>query len=276
MSTPFIQLYIGDYLRDTGALSTEGHGAYILILFAMWNADGWVPTKKLATFARMSPAKWARVEADILPLLIFDNDSCSQNRLLVELEKASGKSLKRSEAGKRGVEAKRLKNNDALQANASALLEANGEQTPNKREAMLKHSSETITINQTDMSADADVSEQKIPARSKKKAPRGAEYPADFEEFWSAYPTDRLMSKKTAAAQWKRLSEADRSAAKAAIPGFKAHCKSNPTYRPVHAERFLSQRRFDGFSEGGAGGKNAAAQAIAALEAEARGETSRH
>lgn len=72
-------------------------------------------------------------------------------------------------------------------------------------------------------------------------------YPDDFEQFWQEYPTDPLMSKKQALAAWKRLGEEDREAARAAIQAFRSHCRSNPDYRPVHAERFLSQRRFDGF-----------------------------
>lgn len=74
-------------------------------------------------------------------------------------------------------------------------------------------------------------------------------YTAEFDAFWHAYPTDALMSKSKAFEKWRRLSPADRAAAMAALPGFRAHCGNNPTYRPVHAERFLSQRRFDGFVE---------------------------
>ncbi len=74
-------------------------------------------------------------------------------------------------------------------------------------------------------------------------------YPAPFEEFWHAYPVDALMSKSKAFEKWGRLCLADRAAALAACPAFRAHCAKDLTYRPVHAERFLSQRRFDGFIE---------------------------
>lgn len=73
-------------------------------------------------------------------------------------------------------------------------------------------------------------------------------YPEDFLEFWSAYPTDGLMSKLEASKAHAKLSDDDKAAALAAIPAFKAHCRANPDYRPVHACRFLSQRRFDGFA----------------------------
>ena len=74
-------------------------------------------------------------------------------------------------------------------------------------------------------------------------------YTAEFEAFWLGYPTDALMSKSKAFEKWQRLSAADRASAVAALPGFRAHCAKDVTYRPVHAERFLSQRRFDGFVE---------------------------
>lgn len=82
-----------------------------------------------------------------------------------------------------------------------------------------------------------------------KPATRRVSYPPDFEDFWSKYPTDRLMSKKAALEAWQRLPEEDRAAAMAAITPFRQHCAQHPDYRPVHAVRFIQQRRFDGFAE---------------------------
>jgi hypothetical protein len=68
-----------------------------------------------------------------------------------------------------------------------------------------------------------------------------------FDDFWKAYPTDALMSKKKAAAEWRRLSAEKRAAALASCAGFRAHCSATPDYRPVHACRYLSEERFVGF-----------------------------
>ena len=51
------------------------------------------------------------------------------------------------------------------------------------------------------------------------------------------------------------MGEAFTSRARGGAPrdsGFKDYCRKNPTYRPVHAERFLSQKRFEGFAQAGA------------------------
>lgn len=104
------------------------------------------------------------------------------------------------------------------------------------------------------------------------KPKKRASYPDAFETFWREYPTDSLMSKKNAFEKWKRLTEDDREAARAAIPAFRRHCQSNPDYRPLHAERFISQRRFDGFNgeNGSANGHDAEVEKILLLEEEAR------
>ena len=73
-------------------------------------------------------------------------------------------------------------------------------------------------------------------------------YPEDFENFWKSYPTDPLMSKKKAFEMWRRMSAADRRAAQAAIPAFREFIKRQEGYRTVHAQRYLSERRYEGFA----------------------------
>jgi len=80
------------------------------------------------------------------------------------------------------------------------------------------------------------------PTRRKRKP-----YPPEFEQSWRAYPTDPLMSKDKTFAAWSKLDTEDRGKFHASIPAFKAYCRKNPTYRPVHAVRYITDRRFDGF-----------------------------
>jgi hypothetical protein len=71
-------------------------------------------------------------------------------------------------------------------------------------------------------------------------------YPEAFEEFWQGYPTDANMSKKEAYDVWKRISAENRQLATDSLPAFRAHCASNPDYRPIHACRYLAKERFVG------------------------------
>jgi len=128
------------------------------------------------------------------------------------------------------------------------LQDADIPQAARKRHADPEREAETETEGETegeteeeDSSAGADAGAPRIAGQKK--------YTAEFEAFWHGYPTDALMSKSKAFEKWRRLSPFDRASAFAALPGFRAHCAGDPTYRPVHAERFLSQRRFDGFVE---------------------------
>lgn len=95
--------------------------------------------------------------------------------------------------------------------------------------------------------ANASLSETRI---SDDQIPKAAKtrnsYQADFLEFWSAYPTDANMSKAEASKAWARLTPEDRRSATASVPNFREYCRKSPDYRPVHAVRFLTHRRFEG------------------------------
>lgn len=82
-----------------------------------------------------------------------------------------------------------------------------------------------------------------------KSVPKGLRgYPEDFSAFWAAYPTTPIMSKKQAGDAWARLSGDDRAAAFEALAPFGEWLAKNPTYPVVHAVRYITHRRFDGFA----------------------------
>jgi hypothetical protein len=69
----------------------------------------------------------------------------------------------------------------------------------------------------------------------------------DFEEFWKNYPTDPLMSKKKAHDIWRRMSGDEQAKAVASLSGFRALVARQENYRVVHAWKYLTERRYDGF-----------------------------
>ena len=107
---PYMPLYVGDYLRDTMHLSTEEHGAYLLILMTLWSRGGSLPAdaETLAQAARLAPRRWAAAGPKVLALLTVEGGQVTQKRLAAELTKDATIRAKRKEAGELGVIARRL------------------------------------------------------------------------------------------------------------------------------------------------------------------------
>ena len=124
----FFGLYCADFLVDTNHLSNEAVGCYIKLLCRMFlERDCTLQYKhahKICGYASEGK-KWTKVWHDELePLFIpVDNDGFFSNkRLLKEKNKIDGIRQQRSEAGKRGVIAKRKYRSKTTQANANSLL----------------------------------------------------------------------------------------------------------------------------------------------------------
>ncbi len=119
-----MQLYVSDYLGDTMHLTTEQHGAYLLILMTMWRHNGSLPNDdaKLARIARVNAKRWHLIKDDVLAFFICENGQITQKRLNEELQKAVSISQKRKTSGSLGGLAKSLKNNDQALASAKQTL----------------------------------------------------------------------------------------------------------------------------------------------------------
>lgn len=88
-------------------------------------------------------------------------------------------------------------------------------------------------------------SDQASPSKPKERV----SYSETFERFWKAYPTTPNMPKPNAFKEWQRLDVADRQAAFASLPAMKRDL-AKESWRPaVYAERYLKQRRFDGYAQ---------------------------
>ena len=133
-SQPFMQLYVGDYLADTLHLSTEQHGAYLLLLMTMWRHDARLPNdpKKLARIARTTARKWPGIWEEISEFFEVDGEYITNARLTKEHQKATAKSTVRANAGSLGGKAKALKKNDQGLANATDLPKHGQKSEPDK------------------------------------------------------------------------------------------------------------------------------------------------
>jgi uncharacterized protein YdaU (DUF1376 family) len=94
-------LYTADYLADTGHLSTQEHGAYILLIIHYWQT-GSLPDDedRLARIAKLTAAEWRKARPILGPL--FKLGHWKHKRVERELSVADAKYEKRAEAGRKG------------------------------------------------------------------------------------------------------------------------------------------------------------------------------
>ena len=121
----WMPLYIGDYMGDTAHLSTEQHGAYLLLLMHQWRR-GSIPTDEasLAQITRSTPARWRnRIAPVVMAFFTMVDGALVQRRLLDEMEKAKKKSQEAAQsAASRWNKNKHAETNDIrpeADANAS-------------------------------------------------------------------------------------------------------------------------------------------------------------
>lgn len=119
---PFMQLYVSDFVGDTLHLSSEQVGVYLLLLMAMWNADGSLPDDdaKLARVARLSVKRWRAMRPELVEFFTVADGVIRHGRLSRELQKSERQSQSRAAAGARGGTATALKNNKSHAASAAA------------------------------------------------------------------------------------------------------------------------------------------------------------
>lgn len=126
----WMPLYIGDYLADTGHLTTTQHGAYLLLLMHYWRKKE-LPDddKQLAAIAKLPLRIWLDSKETIQA---FFHDGWKSKRIEEELQKRALVSKKRAEAGAKGG-SRSAREGSSEESNcsdfASSLLEQNGSMT---------------------------------------------------------------------------------------------------------------------------------------------------
>jgi uncharacterized protein YdaU (DUF1376 family) len=103
--------FYGDsYLGATLHLTTQQHGAYLLLLLAYWKS-GPLPDDDdtLASIAKMDPAAWPAVRRALIGPALFTlagDGLLRQAKMEKEIDRAASLSAKRADAGRGGAEAR--------------------------------------------------------------------------------------------------------------------------------------------------------------------------
>ena len=95
-TTPYMKLYIGDYLGDTSHLTTLQHGAYLLLIMAYWQRGG--PLRNtdvlLSNIARTTSEEWALCRETVLEFFEERDGYLFHKRIDIELHKRAEISTK--------------------------------------------------------------------------------------------------------------------------------------------------------------------------------------
>ncbi len=115
MSKPdtWMPLYIGDYLQDTTRLTTEQHGAYLLLIMDYWT-NGPLPDDdaSLAQVTRLHPAAWKKNRPAIRRFFTIEDGEWNHKRINDEMDKASQFIAKQKANGARGGRPKKNPNHN--------------------------------------------------------------------------------------------------------------------------------------------------------------------
>lgn len=100
MNRPWMPLYVGDYLGDTGHLTTTQHGAYLLLMMHYWR-KGELPDddRQLSKITKLPLKTWCEYRPTLQE---FFHDGWKHKRIDAELAKMMRVSEKRAIAGQKG------------------------------------------------------------------------------------------------------------------------------------------------------------------------------
>jgi uncharacterized protein YdaU (DUF1376 family) len=184
----FMPLMVGDYLKDTGHLTTEQHGAYLLLLMAYWARGGALVADdaRLAATARMTPQQWAK-NKPVLAEFFSEADGLWVNkRSEEELAQAQRKMEAKAKAGSTGANARWQKDSKRM---ATALR-------PHK---------------QKDGRGDATAMANRCPSPSPSHNCSSEQLARaeEFEVFWEAYPKRPGDPEAQAEWAWQEMLQGD-------------------------------------------------------------------
>ena len=109
MSFAYLPLYTGDYIRDTQHLSCSEHGIYLKLLIHCWDQKGPVPLDERRLLGIVNARSTDEIEAMrrvLLEYFVRMDDGWYNRRMQKEIERCENISSSRSDAGKKGYQAK--------------------------------------------------------------------------------------------------------------------------------------------------------------------------
>jgi uncharacterized protein YdaU (DUF1376 family) len=108
---PSMPFFVDAYLADTTHLTLEEHGAYLLLLMAMWRRAGAIAEADAARVLGLHARAWLRLKPRLMPMLISYQsegvEMLSQKKLQIEWNYSVENRRRQSEKGRAGFEARK-------------------------------------------------------------------------------------------------------------------------------------------------------------------------
>lgn len=104
-STIWMPLYINDYLGDTTHLTTEQHGAYLLLLMHAWKSGGRIPNDpgELQDLTKTTEEGWQSMERRILKFFRAEGAWLVHDRVVDEFQRAATLTERKATGGAIGA-----------------------------------------------------------------------------------------------------------------------------------------------------------------------------
>jgi uncharacterized protein YdaU (DUF1376 family) len=169
----WMPLYIADYLADTSRLTTEQHGAYLLLLIDYWR-NGSLPDNDsvLAQITRLSPDAWSNARSTLQAYFKHEGGMWVHGRVEAELSKAKESRDK---------------------AKTRAISGANARWNATRNATSITQAMPTTMLVQCPSPSPSEVNKSITSAD------------ADFEKFWEVWPSSqRKVAKQKCLAVWKQ------------------------------------------------------------------------
>ena len=234
MSFAYLQLYTGDYLRDTRHLTPLKHGVYLLALMHCWDSKGPMPLDEQEAAGICNCRSADEIESlryVLSRFFVCMEDGYYNERMQHEVEKCAVISGARSAAGRKGFQAR-------------------AKQLPGKSQASAKQQhlspSPSLSLSRAS-SAEPKEDHGGKPFSSTASTNGLAKYPPGFEDFYAQFP--KKVGKDAAARAYgrRKFSGEDRCRLLEAI----ARQREWPTWKKnggefiPHPATWLNEGRWD-------------------------------
>ena len=180
----WMPLYVADYLADTTNLTTEGHGAYLLLIMTYWKGQQPLPDNddELAPISRLPMPRWKKLRPIIARFFQVADGLWRHKRIDIEIKTAREMIDARSRAGKTAVEAREAKKQsmiDAMPSDASIASNDHPIDPPNdhRYDDPIDDRPDIQTIKPTISPSPERPSPSSEPKGSSEEAPSGASPP---------------------------------------------------------------------------------------------------